>query len=117
MIGFLTRHWQRLLQHLAEQDNTTAVEALTWPGLKPWVALQAWFCYTIMEEESCIKMSDWRRGKQRTIRLAPLLRIGEKYLDDLKKFEVTPAKFPDDEAHETEVRRYGRGHLYKMIGR
>jgi hypothetical protein len=63
LIGFLTRYWQRLLQHLAEQGNTTAAGALTWPGLKPWVALQTWFCYTIMEEETCIKMSAWWHDK------------------------------------------------------
>jgi hypothetical protein len=38
-------------------------------------------------------------------------------LDDLKKVEATGVKFPDDEAHEREVRRYGRGHLYKKIRR
>jgi hypothetical protein len=59
-----------------------------------------------MEEEACVKMSDWWHDKQRAIRLAPLLRTEEKYLDDLKKFEVIPTKFPQDEAHEREVRRY-----------
>jgi hypothetical protein len=70
-----------------------------------------------MEEEACIKMSDWWHDKQRAIRLTPLLRTGGEYLDELMKFEVTPAKFPKDEAHEREVRRYGRGHLYKKIRR
>ena len=70
-----------------------------------------------MEEEACIRMSDWWHDRQKAIRLAPLLRTGEKYLDELKKFEATRVKFPDDEAHEREVRRYGWGHLYKKIRR